>query len=64
MQKDLGLGIHGLSSEETKDNASKGGKIVSYQMWECTETGFIANAGNLARYQRARGIDTSKRERI
>jgi hypothetical protein len=63
-QKELGLGIHGLSPEQTIENASKGGKIVSYQMWECTETGFIANAGNLARYQRARGIDTSKRKRI
>lgn len=64
MQKEFGLGIHGLSSEETKNNASKGGKVVAFQMWECTETGFIANAGNLAKYQRAKGIDTSKRKRV
>jgi hypothetical protein len=63
-QKELGLGIHGLLPEQTIENASKGGKIVSRQLWKCTETGFIANAGNLARYQRARGIDTSNRIRI
>jgi hypothetical protein len=61
---ELELGIHGLSSKQTIENASKGGKIVSKQLWQCTETGFIANAGNLARYQRARGIDTSKRIRL
>jgi hypothetical protein len=63
-QKELGLGIHGLSVEQTIENASKGGKIVSRQLWQCTKTGFIANAGNLARYQRARGIDISNRIRI
>jgi len=63
-QKELGLGIHGLSPEQTIENASKGGKIVSRQLWQCTETGFVANAGNLARYQRARGIDTSKRVKV
>jgi hypothetical protein len=35
-----------------------------YQKWKCIETGFITNAGNLTKYQRARGIDTSKRIRI
>lgn len=64
MQKELGLGIHGLSNEEIKNNASKGGKVVASQMWKCTKTGFVANAGNLARYQRARGIDTNNRVRI
>jgi len=64
MQKELGLNIHGLSNEEIKNNASKGGKVVSSQKWMCLETGFITNAGNLAKYQRARGIDTSKRQRV
>ena len=32
--------------------------------FQCTETGFITNAGSLSRYQRARGIDTSKRIRL
>jgi len=57
-------GISSIPKEERIENSKKGGKIVSSQMWECCETGFVANAGNLARYQRARGIDTSKRKRI
>jgi hypothetical protein len=28
------------------------------------ETGFVSNAGNLTKYQRAKGIDTSKRIKI
>ena len=40
---------------------SAGGKIVGNQRWQCLETGFIANPGNLARYQKKRGIDTSLR---
>jgi hypothetical protein len=43
---------------------SKGGKSSCSQRWVCTETGFITNAGNLTKYQRKRGIDTSKRKRI
>lgn len=35
-----------------------------FEKWMCLETGFITNPGNLTRYQRARGIDTSKRKRI
>jgi general stress protein YciG len=34
------------------------------QRWICTETGFITTSGPLTRYQKARGIDTSKRKRI
>ena len=58
--KELGLGIFGM----TKDQLIQNGKKVSSQKWQCTETGFITNAGNLTRYQKARGIDTSKRIRI
>ena len=43
---------------------SKAGKVGSAQRWQCTETGFVSNAGNLAKYHRARGIDTSCRVRI
>jgi hypothetical protein len=42
----------------------RGAKKTNSQKWKCTETGFIANPGNLTQYQKARGIDTSKRERI
>ena len=41
-----------------------GGKVSSAQKWKCLETGHISNAGGLARYQKAKGIDTSKRKRI
>jgi general stress protein YciG len=53
-------GIHSLSVEEKK----KLGEETSNQKWQCTETGFITNAGNLTKYQKKRNIDTSKRIRI
>lgn len=43
-------------SEYSKKNAS--------QKWMCLETGHICNAGGLAYYQKARGIDTTKRVRL
>jgi hypothetical protein len=46
-------------------NAGKvGGKVTSAQRWECLETGHVSSAASLARWQVARGIDTSKRKRI
>ena len=53
-------GIHSLSVEEKK----KLGEKTSNQKWQCTETGFITNAGNLTKYQKNRNIDTSRRIRI
>lgn len=53
-------GIFSLSSEQLSENA----KRTSSQRWMCLETGYISNAGGLSGYQRARGIDTSKRKRI
>lgn len=66
------LGICGLPKEQRIENGkkygSKAGKIGSSktnsQKWQCLETGHISNAGGLASYQRARGIDTSKRIRL
>jgi hypothetical protein len=48
----------------TPEQRSEVGKKTSSQKWQCTVTGFITSAGNLARYQRARGIDTSNRVRL
>jgi hypothetical protein len=66
--KELGLGIHSLTLEQRIENGKKGGsksgKEVSSRKYMCTETGFITNAGNLTKYQKARGINTSKRVRI
>jgi len=64
LQYELKKGIHGLSKEEIKKNANKGGKAVSSQKWKCLVTGFISTAGALGGYQKARGIDTSLRIRI
>jgi hypothetical protein len=57
-----------LQSELGKRGGSKSGsknaKRLNSQKWMCTETGFITNPGSLSRYQRARGIDTSKRIKL
>jgi hypothetical protein len=42
----------------------RGAKKTNSQKWKCTETGYVSNAGALTKYQRARGIDTSKRVRL
>jgi len=52
------------SLEQRSEMARKGGIKSSSQKFQCTVTGFITNAGGLARYQKARGIETSKRVRI
>ncbi len=63
-----GIGIHGLSpeklSEAGRKGGRKGGQITTNQKWQCTETGFIANPGNLSHYQKSRKIDTKNRIRI
>ena len=61
---ELGIGVHGLTPEQRTENGKKGGSISGNQRWKCLETGFITNAGNLTKYQKARGIDTSQRVRI
>ena len=59
-KRKLKVGIHGLTSEQLSENAKK----TNSQKWMCLETGYITNPGSLTGYQRARGIDTSKRIRI
>jgi hypothetical protein len=58
--KENGLGIF----SQTKEDRSKRATQIGYQKWMCTETGYISNAGGLSHYQKARGIDTSKRVRL
>ena len=57
-------GIFALTEEQNIQNRIKAGKITSAQKWKCIETGHISNAGGLSTYQKARGIDTSKRVRL
>ena len=58
------VSIFGLSSQELSANGKKGGSRSANQKWECLETGFVTNPGNLTKYQKSRGIDTFKRKRI
>jgi len=58
------LGIFSLTKENLSENGKIGGKLSCSQKWKCTETGFISNPGNLTKYQKARGIETSRRIRI
>lgn len=58
--KELGVGIHAQTKEENSERCRR----TNYQKWMCLETGFVTNAGTLSRYQKARGIDTSKRVRL
>jgi general stress protein YciG len=66
--KKNGTGIFAMTSEEKSNAGKKGGKkagkISCSQIWECTITNYRANPGNLAKYQKKRGIDTSNRIRI
>lgn len=62
--KELGVGIFSLTKEQRIEIGRKASKNTNSQKWRCTETGFITNSGALTSYQRKRGIDTSKRERL
>ena len=52
------------NSSLQSDLGKRGARKTNQQRWKCLETGFITNPGNLTQYQRARGIDTSRREKI
>ena len=58
--KELGKGIFALTPEQKSENSKK----IASQRWMCLETGHITSAGPLARYQKARGIDTTRRKRV
>ena len=55
-----GTGIFSMTPEEQSERSRK----TASQRWECLETGFISNAPGLSKYQKAKGIDTSKRVRV
>ena len=58
--KELGIGVHSLTTEERSKIMTETNK----QKWMCLETGYVTNSGALTKYQRKRGIDTSKRKQI
>jgi len=55
-----GIGLASITREERKQIVEK----TNSQKWMCLETGYITTSGPLTKYQRAKGIDTSKRVRI
>ena len=55
-----GKGIATITPEKRSEYSRKNAS----QKWMCLETGHICNAGGLAYYQKARGIDTSRRIRV
>jgi hypothetical protein len=61
-QQELGIGFWGLTLEQRQENAKKGEE--KRKRWMCEETGHITNAGALTRFQKHRGIDTSKRKQV
>ncbi len=62
--KENKTGICGLSPEEKSEAGKKGGKVTNSQKWQCTQTGYVSTAGGLSCYQKAKGIDTSKRIKV
>ena len=64
MQYELKIGIHGMSKEQKQEIGKNSMKKINAQRWMCLETGHISNPGGLSVYQKARGIDTSKRKRM
>jgi len=67
-QKELGIGLYGLTFEQRSKIGKKYGKQnakkLNSQKWRCTVTGKISTYGPLTLYQKKRGIDTSKRIRV
>ena len=61
-------GRNNVESGHLASIRSKGGKIrakkLNSQKWKCLVTGHISNPGALSGYQKARGIDTSLREKV
>ena len=58
--KKLGIGFYKMTREQRIAQAKKNNS----QKWMCLETGYITTSGPLTKYQRKRGIDTSKRKQI
>ena len=60
----LKRGYCGRSKEQMSIDAKKGCSITNFQRWECLVTGFVANPGNLTRYQKKRNIDIKLRKKL
>jgi hypothetical protein len=62
--KKNGTAFYGISIEERRKNSRKAGKITNSQKWKCCTTGYVSTAAGVVSYQKGKGIDTSKSNRI
>lgn len=58
--QELGVGLFSQSEEDLRAN----GRKTTSQRWRCLVTGHVSTPGGLSRWQKARGLDTSLRERL
>jgi len=62
--KELGLGFHKRTKEQMSENGRKGGEKTNAQKWMCLETGYVSTSAGISHYQKARGINTTKRKKV
>lgn len=62
--KENGTGIWKFTQEERYQRFFENCNNVNKDKWMCVETGYVTTAGPLTLYQKAKGIDTSKRVKI
>jgi hypothetical protein len=57
-------GIWGMTEEEKKERNQKGASVLNTSYVMCLETGHLSTPGGMGMYQRARGIDKSRRVKM
>ena len=62
--RDSRLGFFALSEQENREKSRRGSQTTNSLQYRCKVTGKVSTPGGLARWQRARGIDTSLREQV
>jgi hypothetical protein len=61
--KENKVGIFSMTKEDLSFAGKKGIGVTNSQKWMCLETGYVTTSGALSNYQKARGIDTTKRKK-
>lgn len=64
LTQELGIGIFSITPEERTKTSLRGCQKTNAQKWKCLETGYVSTAAGVVAYQRARGINTSKENRV
>lgn len=58
------VGLFAMSDEAKNARNKKGASVINSTQWMCLETGHLSTSGPLAKWQRKRGIDSSRRVRL